>query len=87
MALSKHLLSQEDKIPTATYPGIKWNCILASEAGFDSGKLEGEGLTIGGKGFKDIYDRLLPKSVGRYVKTMGGKVGVGNLASTTAKNP
>ena len=41
MALSKHLLSQEDKIPTATYPGIKWNCILASEAGFDSGKLEG----------------------------------------------
>jgi CubicO group peptidase (beta-lactamase class C family) len=40
LPLSKHLLSQENKIPTGTYPGVEWNCILPSEAGFDSGKLD-----------------------------------------------
>jgi hypothetical protein len=43
------------------------------------GKLEGEGLTIGGKGFKDFYDGLLPREVQKYVKKMGGRVGVGKV--------
>jgi len=47
--------------------------------GEESGKLEGSGLTIGGKGFKDIYDRMLPKIVAKYVKPMGGKVGVATI--------
>ena len=43
----------------------------------ESGMLEGEGLSIGGKGFKDFYDGVLPRSVQKYVKKMGGRVGVG----------
>jgi CubicO group peptidase (beta-lactamase class C family) len=40
LSLSKHLLSQKDTIPAATYPGVQWDCILPREAGFDSGKLD-----------------------------------------------
>jgi CubicO group peptidase (beta-lactamase class C family) len=41
LALSKHLLSREDNIPTAEYPGTEWNCILSADAGFDSDRLAG----------------------------------------------
>jgi len=37
---SKHLLSKKDEIPTSTYPGAQWDCILPSEAGFEPGKLD-----------------------------------------------
>ena len=65
MPLSKHLLSQEVKIPTSTYPGAEWNCILPGEAGFDSGKL-------------DSAKRRLDDSVGngkyRIVMIRGGRL-------------
>ncbi len=50
--------------------------------GEESGSLEGDGLTIGGKGFKDFYDGVLPKAVQKYVKKMGGRVGVGKAVTT-----
>jgi hypothetical protein len=40
LPLYKHRLSQEDKIPTAIYPGAEWDYISPVEAGFDSIKLD-----------------------------------------------
>ena len=65
MPQSKQLLSQADKISTATYPGVKWSCLSPSEAGFDSGKL---------KGAKRWLDNRVGNGKYRIVIIRGGRI-------------
>jgi N12 class adenine-specific DNA methylase len=48
-----------------------------------NGRLEDEGLSIGGEGMQGFYDDILPKEVGRYVRQWGATVEKGDL---TTKN-
>ena len=46
-----------------------------------NGEYDGEDLKVGGEGMKGFYDSILPKTVNKYVKKWGGKVGETNLAA------
>ncbi|NCC51348.1 MAG: hypothetical protein EOM20_09045, partial [Spartobacteria bacterium] len=50
------------------------------------GELEGNDLKVGGEGMKGFYDKILPAEVNKYVKKMGGKVGVTSFASESKGN-
>jgi hypothetical protein len=48
------------------------------------GRLEGDGLKVGGSGMKGFYDNMLPKEIGKYVKQWGGKVESSTIGQSIA---
>ena len=48
------------------------------------GRLEGDGLKVGGSGMKGFYDNMLPKEVSKYVKKWGGKVESSTIGQSIA---
>ena len=53
--------------------------ITAQIMGKESGKVEGDDIMLGSKGFEDIYDRMLVKGTQAYIKKFGAKVGRGTI--------
>ena len=58
----------------------------------ESGEIKGQDFTVGGKGFVDLYDRMIPQYLEKYGKKWGAKVesveiktGEGKLTAPTVK--
>lgn len=47
---------------------------------------EGDNLKVGGEGMKGFYDDILPKTMNKYVKKWGGKVGDTGIVVIDSKN-
>ncbi len=48
------------------------------------GKVEGEGLRVGGSGMRGFYDQMLPAFANKYLKKWGGKVEAGKVPVSKA---
>jgi len=48
-----------------------------------SGEIIGPDLKVGGEGLKTLYDKIIPKEIGKYVKKWGSKVSTTKLETTS----
>lgn len=59
------------------------NRILSEE----NGRIAEDGLEVGGEGMSEFYDKMLPRSVQKYVKKWGGKVDATEIIKETPLLP
>ena len=71
-----------DKI--ADYVGKDLAEKIKSQVG-ETAKYSGVDLKVGGEGMKGFYDNILPKTVNKYVKKWGGKVGQASMPDAAVK--